>query len=63
MVREEEEKIIEIPIILFKRKNSYGVIKINGIQTPILERCILDLYFLKVKLVFQREILIFDISN
>ncbi len=36
---------IEIPIILFKRKNSYGVIKINGIQTPILERCILDLYY------------------
>jgi len=36
---------IEIPIILFKRKNSYGVIKINGIYTPILERCILDLYY------------------
>jgi len=36
---------IDIPIFLFKRKNSYGITKIKAIKTAISERCVLDLYF------------------
>ncbi len=52
------------PVFLFKRKNPYGIIEINGIQTPILERCIIDLYYYITKKKFSypleevREILI-----
>ena len=35
----------EVPVILFKRKSSYGIIKIDDINTPIFERCIIDLYY------------------
>jgi len=35
----------EIPILLLKRKNLYGTIKINEVNTAISERCILDLYY------------------
>ncbi len=35
----------EVPIFLFKRKNLYGTLKINEVNTAISERCILDLYY------------------
>jgi len=35
----------EIPVLLFKRKNIYGIIKVNDISTSISERCVLDLYY------------------
>lgn len=35
----------EVPVLLFKRKNSYGIKIISGINTPIFERCIIDLYY------------------
>ena len=35
----------EIPIILFRRKNQYGIIKLEEIETPISERIVLDLYY------------------
>ncbi len=35
----------DIPVLLFKRKNQYGIIRIREIETPISERCVLDLYY------------------
>ncbi len=35
----------EIPIFLFKRKNLYGTLKMNDVNTAISERCIIDLYY------------------
>jgi len=35
----------EVPVMLFKKKNSYGIIKIDDINMPIFERCIIDLYY------------------
>ncbi len=35
----------EVPIFLLKRKNQYGIVKIEEIETAISERCVLDLYY------------------
>ncbi|MHA1376063.1 MAG: DUF6577 family protein [Promethearchaeota archaeon] len=35
----------DMPIFLFKRKNQYGIVKIEEIETAISERCVLDLYY------------------
>jgi len=47
----------EVPIILFKRRSTIGTIRINDIITPIIERTIVDLYFLitRIKLPFPIE--------